>query len=111
MKLIGHIISSIKKRTVLSDGYNYALAKWRYKCYYKFNYRLRFLIRKHIREQFIYRKEIMNLTCWNQGSCIHCGCQVPSLQFANKSCEGDCYPPMMSKKNWNKFKNKTNETF
>jgi hypothetical protein len=104
MNLSGHIISSIKKRTVLSDGWNYAIANWRYRLYYKCKGRFKFLIRRHIREQFEYRLKIMHHECYKSGACIRCGCQVPSLQFTNKTCEGLCYLPLMSSTRWKLFK-------
>jgi hypothetical protein len=33
-----------------------------------------------------------------------CGCMTTALQMCNKPCEGDCYPSMMSKKQWKVYK-------
>ena len=46
----------------------------------------------------------MNKDCYNNGQCIRCGCMTTALQMANKKCEGNCYPPMMDRKKWKKFK-------
>lgn len=81
--------------------YDYLLGNYRQFMYYNFP----FMLRKHIIEQYEWRLKIMNQTCLNNGECIKCGCQTPNLQFANKACEGACYPPMVSKKLWNKIKN------
>jgi len=72
----------------------------RYKIYYSKN---KFLIRKHILEQIDFRIKVMNKECYDKGYCIKCGCHTTALQMCNKSCDGNCYPEMMSKKDWNKF--------
>ena len=72
---------------------------YRYRIYYSSG-PLRFLMRDHIRTQITTRIESMNRECYNSGSCVVCGCATTALQMANKSCEGYCYPPMMSKSEW-----------
>ena len=57
-------------------------------------------IRKHIREQYEWRVRVMDEECYSMGSCKNCGCIVPQLQMADKACGGNCYPPMLSKKEW-----------
>lgn len=42
----------------------------------------------------------MNPTCYEQGSCVACGCETTELQMANKSCNNYCYPRMLSKREW-----------
>lgn len=73
----------------------------RYKWYYG---KFKFLIRTHIREQIDFRIKVMDKECLNQGSCKLCGCMVTGLQMANKMCDKPCYPVMLSKKEWKKFK-------
>jgi len=65
----------------------------------------KFLIPKYIREQIKVRIRSMNPQCYNQGSCIACGCTTTQLQMANKACENDCYPEMLSRKLWTKINN------
>src|SRR6478609_10766631 len=55
-------------------------------------------------EQFKYRLTVMNKECLKSGSCIICGCYTPQLQMTDASCEGNCYPPMMNKQEWEKYK-------
>ncbi len=62
------------------------------------------MIRDHIKEQIDYRIEVMDRDCYNQGSCIICGCSTTALQMADKACDKPCYPPMMKKKEWIKEK-------
>lgn len=62
------------------------------------------VLRRHIREQIDYRILEMNQICYMRGSCIHCGCATTALQMANKTCGGNCYPTIMSKKEWEIFK-------
>lgn len=73
----------------------------RYIFYYSW---CRFLIRKHIREQIDFRINSMRRTCYANGFCDECGCKTTQLQMANKSCAGNCYPRMMSRKKWKIFK-------
>ena len=63
------------------------------------------LIPLHIKEQIRTRINSMNPECYKSGSCIECGCMTTQLQMANKACEGNCYPAMQNKKNWNLLKN------
>lgn len=72
--------------------------------------RKRFL-RKHIEEQISYRINSIKKECYKNGSCIYCGCEVPQLQMANKSCGGNCYPIMFNKKDWERIKNCTSVYF
>jgi hypothetical protein len=72
--------------------------------YYIYNTRFRFLIRRYIQEQYEYRLRTMNKRCLKRGSCIHCGCDTPELQFSNDKCEGACYTKMLSKKHWKIYK-------
>jgi hypothetical protein len=61
-------------------------------------------VRQHIAEQFLWRvNEKTDKTCLRNFSCKHCGCSVPDLQFANRECEGGCYPKMMNKKEWREY--------
>lgn len=68
--------------------------------------KFKFLIRKHIREQITWRMFYVKKVCMDKGYCHHCGCDVPSLQYANNSCKEPCYPTMMNKKEWNDFQKK-----
>ena len=61
------------------------------------------LIRKHIREQIKWRTGQVSQECWEAGECQKCGCDIPQLLYANKSCGGKCYPPMMNKKDWSNY--------
>ena len=73
--------------------------------YYLFTHRrLSFLIPTHIKEQIEMRIKEMDQECYKQGSCIICGCQTPHLQMANKACDKPCYPAIMNRKDWSRFK-------
>lgn len=65
-----------------------------------------FLLRHHIKDQFLWRVSVMSETCLNNRECIICGCKTPNLQFTSKACEGSCYPNLMSKKLWTKIQNR-----
>lgn len=74
----------------------------RYHLYYS---RFYWLIRKHIREQIDVRINSMDEECYLTGSCVKCGCATTALQMASKSCEGYCYPVLVSRKRWKILKN------
>lgn len=70
-----------------------------------------FPIRKHIREQIIWRRlQVIEKspTCWIAGNCVQCGCFMAEKTTADMGCENEpfCYPAMMSKKEWKEFKKK-----
>lgn len=85
--------------------YNYFLAEYRV---FLSNNSLGFLIREHIREQYDYRITAMKEACRSNGACVECGCKTPDLQYGNLACEGNCYPDMMNKEEWIKYKKKWN---
>ena len=82
------------------DAFYYLQGNYRYKLYYS---KLRFLLRKHIREQIKFRIRIMDKECYDNGECKMCGCKTTALQMANKACDKPCYPPMMNSKEWEGF--------
>lgn len=86
----------------IKDIYYYIQGNTRLYCYN--NKYLSWLIPKHIKEQFVYRVNSMDVDCLNTGSCKKCGCKTLNLQFASKPCGGNCYPKMESKLNWGKSK-------
>lgn len=74
------------------------------------------LIRKHIREQYEWRK-IVAAPCYRAGSCRCCGCRSPEVFFARKACSvaspkhkhcalmaPPCYPKLMGRKAWDVYK-------
>jgi len=62
------------------------------------------LIPLHIREQIEYRIKVMDKGCYGKGQCKMCGCTTTHLQMCNKPCPKPCYPAIMSKEPWKKFK-------
>ena len=87
---------SIKKIRGFLQGW------FRYYFYYSKNFK--WVLPKHVFEQIAYRIMVMNPTCYYSGACIKCGCATPALQMMNGVCDGDCYPQMMGKKEWNAYK-------
>jgi hypothetical protein len=69
--------------------------------YYHFHHRF---IREHIKEQYVFRTRVMRKSCYDNGACDECGCATTNLQFANKACDGKCYPHMMNKEAWEWYK-------
>lgn len=62
-------------------------------------------IREHIRQQIEHRiYKWMDRDCYSNGECKICGCTTTALQMANKACDKPCYPEMMDKVSWGKFK-------
>jgi len=66
---------------------------------------LSFLVRWYIRQQIAFRVAVMDSECYENGSCKLCGCKTVALQMADKACEKPCYPPMLSKQDWERFLN------
>jgi len=77
----------------------YIVGNVRYFLYYKIPRLMRF----YIKDQVEWRIEIMNSKCYENGSCVQCGCRTTHLQMANKSCDKPCYPPIMSFSKWKDF--------
>jgi hypothetical protein len=55
---------------------------------------------KYLAEQVKFRIKNAREDCVNNGECLECGCKIPHLFYADKSCGGDCYPEMMSEAKW-----------
>jgi len=70
---------------------------------YKWNILMYSLLPNYIREQIRIRINSSRL-CVEKGQCNICKCDTPALQMANKACDKPCYPAMMNKKKWIKFK-------
>ena len=84
------------------DVWHYFVGNYRYALYYSKHFR--WLLRWHIKEQIAFRLQYIREECYEQGSCVECGCQIPHLQMAKKSCEGLCYPELMNSRNWSRFR-------
>ncbi len=68
-----------------------------------------FTVQKHIYEQAIWRRtEVIKKSpqCWEEGHCIHCGCEMLGKTIEDRGCENEprCYPDMMNKEEWKQFK-------
>ena len=107
----------LKGQRPVIDVWHYILGNYRYYFWYGGKLSRKYalvawlrkrMIRKHIKEQIEWRIKWMNPICYEQGSCVKCGCETTELQMANKSCDMLCYPPMMNKTEWEKFKNGKN---
>lgn len=61
------------------------------------------IIPSHIKEQICYRVTIMSEDCIKNKECP-CGCAVPAKQYEDRPCENNCYPPLMTEEQWEKFK-------
>ena len=81
----------------LKDILYYLQGNIRYQIFYSIFARL---IRAHINDQIVVRINSMNPKCYDTGSCVKCGCNTTHLQMCNKACEGNCYPAMLTKVQW-----------
>lgn len=98
-----HVKKFLKGDYSLKEVADYIRGNVRYYCYHKDH--LRWLIALHIREQLVFRIDVMmNRECYLRGSCIKCGCSTTALQMTNATCKGNCYPSMMSRSQWKQFK-------
>jgi hypothetical protein len=60
---------------------------------------------QHIKEQTAFRIHTCKDTCLKDGGvCQKCGCPTIQKSYANKSCNLDLFPDMMSSLEWEKFK-------
>jgi hypothetical protein len=62
------------------------------------------LLPKHILSQIEFRLEVADKECMENGECRMCGCKTPYLFYTNRSCDKPCYPTIVSKEKWWKFK-------
>ncbi len=85
----------------IKDVIAYIQGNVRYKLYYS---KYSWLIPGYIKEQIMSRIGSMRLECFEQGSCVECGCRTTHLQMANKACDGNCYPIMVGKSKWQYMK-------
>lgn len=97
-----HVMSFLKLEYSFADIVDFFRGNLRYQAYYSKYFK--WLIRTHILEQIDHRIVVMDRDCYNNGSCKVCGCNTTHLQMANKACEGDCYLPLMKRKEWRKFR-------
>lgn len=111
MKKISYLIKKLSlSKNKFSVVYSYFLGNFRYRLYYyrrykeNFNSPLMFFMRGHIAEQIEYRIYWMDIECYDKGECKICGCATTALQMCNKSCEKPCYPDMMSRWQWKRYK-------
>ena len=56
----------------------------------------------YLDEQFYYRITKMDGMCIKNGMCP-CQCEVPAKQWEDRACEKNCYPPMLTDKEWTNF--------
>lgn len=67
------------------------------------------VIEDYIYEQVQWRLGIMDENCLINKQCP-CTCSVPNKQYEDRQCEKGCYPDMMNKEDWEKFKLENNIT-
>lgn len=89
------------KKFKVTDVWHYLVGNVRYWLYYE---GYRWLLPKHIVEQYEWRVRVMRKECYDRGECVECGCVTTKLQFADKACAGSCYPVMMGRGEWNRYK-------
>ena len=95
----------LNSRNPVSQARDFFEGTYRHNLYYSEYPIFRKLMRKHIKEQIEYRVRMMSADCYNNGQCTECGCETIALQMADRSCDGHCYPPMMTKRKWKKYLN------
>lgn len=95
----------MRAKVNLNNIIAYIVGNLRYRLYYS---RYKYLIRKHVREQIDMRIKFMKKECYENGTCIICGCATTALQMSNKQCDAPCYPIMVGKEIWDKFNSEPN---
>lgn len=67
------------------------------------------ILKKHEREQVLYRFGVCQEDCVQHGYCKYCGCSVPGKFYVTESCNGgERFPDLMNEKDWEKFKVENN---
>lgn len=99
-----HWMNLLMMKYSLKEIIDYFRGNLRYELYYRIS---PYMLRSHIREQIAIRLVMMDRQCYNEGVCKICGCSTTRLQFANKTCDKPCYPPMMNIQEWKVFKGET----
>lgn len=61
---------------------------------------------QHIKEQIAYRRLLCKDDCAIQGRCIKCRCDFKGKTSVVKSCNPERFPDLMSKTDWEEFKEK-----
>lgn len=56
-----------------------------------------------VKEQVAFRSEMCK-PCVENGACLHCGCKIPGLFYAEKGCRIGNYPLLLNKESWEDFK-------
>lgn len=107
------VISRLKRDPL--DAWYYIQGTFRIYLYDNYRY----FMRRHIVEQYEWRtKDTPAKACvaTDNMSCLCCGCKTPDLMFADKACKArkdqwcldqgltQCYPKMMTRRQWKKFK-------
>jgi len=70
------------------------------------------LLEDYKKEQVIWRRDQAK-ECSANGYCTYCGCSTPGKYYTDDGCDDPvkkCYPDMMSKEEWEKFKITNNIT-
>lgn len=63
------------------------------------------LFPEYKKEQVLWRLQLCKEDCVKEGACQYCGCPPEKKAFVQTSCnKGDRFPDMMSKEEWEKFK-------
>ena len=66
-------------------------------------------LEEHIQEQIVWREKLALPECIKNKQC-YCGCDMPDMLYADKTCERNCYPEMMNKETWENYKKQNNIT-
>lgn len=76
----------------------------------KYYYHKLFGIPQHMNEQILYRLSKCQ-DCLANDTCLYCGCPPVKKAFVIESCNnGERFPDLMNKEDWEKFKEKNNES-
>ena len=75
----------MSKWKLIKDDYRNLWYFWQGTIRYFFYKNFPFMVRKHIKEQFIYRLK-KSKKCVMNGSCLVCGSKTPDLLMADQPC-------------------------
>ena len=69
------------------------------------------LVDEHILEQASWREDQVikkSIECYQMGKCKYCECGLTETLLSDAPCEHGCFPEMLNKSQWIKFKKQNN---
>lgn len=76
--------------------------------YSRYYYDNIFSLQEYIKEQVYHRLSVCKDSCLITGKCEKCECPTIQKSYADKSCNSEKFPDLMSKQEWEVYKRENN---